>query len=47
LSAVNYAETAGWIRDSGQRKLTPSKAKAIVWEPTEAATTAIKEAGLL
>jgi hypothetical protein len=46
-SAVNYAETAGWIRDSGQRKLTPSKAKAIVWEPTEAATTAIKEAGLL
>ena len=46
-SAVNYAEAAGWIRDSGQRKLTPSKAKALVWEPTEAATTAIKEAGLL
>jgi len=33
-SAVNYAETAGWIRDSGFRRLTRSGSKAIVFTPS-------------
>lgn len=43
---VNYLETAGWIRNSGRTRLTPSKREAIVWEPTEAALAAVRESNL-
>lgn len=43
---VNYLETAGWIKNSGRTRLTPSKREAIVWEPTEAALTAVRESNL-
>lgn len=43
---VNYLETAGWIRNSGRTRLTPSKREAIVWEPTEAALVAVRDANL-
>jgi hypothetical protein len=33
-AAVNYAESHGWVRDSGHRRLTRSQSMAIVWEPT-------------
>ena len=34
-SAVNWAENAGWIRDSGHVRCTGSGAEAIVYEPTD------------
>lgn len=43
---VNYLETAGWIRNSGRTRLTPSKREAIVWEPTEAALAAVRDSNL-
>ena len=36
-SACNGLLNSGWIMDSGQRKLTPSKRQAIVWTLTPAA----------
>lgn len=43
---VNYLETAGWIRNSGRTRLTPSKREAIVWEPTTEAFTAVRDSSL-
>lgn len=43
---VNYLEAAGWIRNSGRTRLTPSKREAIVWEPTEAALEAVRDSNL-
>lgn len=43
---VNYLETAGWIRNSGRTRMTPSGRDAIVWEPTEAALVAVRDANL-
>lgn len=44
-SAVSDMETKGWIEDSGQRRETSSKCKAIVWRPTERAMQMIQEGG--
>lgn len=43
---VNYLETAGWIRNSGRTRLTPSKREAIVWEPTASALDAVRDSSL-
>lgn len=43
-SAVNWAEAAGWIVDSGQRRMTTHRKPAIVWRPTSKATAATREA---
>lgn len=42
-SARNWLCEAGWVIDSGTRRLTPSKRKAIVWMLSDAAWTKLKE----
>lgn len=42
-SARNWLVQAGWLRDSGVRRFTPSHRKAVVWMLTDAAVRQLKE----
>lgn len=44
-SAVSDMESKGWIRDSGERRVTRSRCKAIVYKPTDLALTMIEAGG--
>lgn len=44
-SARNWLMNAGWIRDSGKRRLNPSKRPATVWTLTEAGHTRLLTKG--
>lgn len=45
-SALNYVENAGWVRDSGERRLTNHRKPAIVWVPTDKAIAAVRDSSL-
>lgn len=44
-SARNWLVAAGWVRDSGQRRKTRGGREAVVWELTDAGTTALQQKG--
>lgn len=45
-SALNGLMNRGWIKDSGETRLTQHNEPAIVWIPTDMAITKVREAAL-
>lgn len=45
-SAINGLMERGWLKDSGQTRLTQHRQPAIVWEPTQMAIDKVREVAL-
>ena len=45
-AALNYVEMSGWVRDSGEKRLTQHRKPAIVWVPTDKAIAAVRDVSM-